>query len=77
MSVKSNGTTNGLYFYTGELAQMVERSLRMREARGSMPRFSTGHFLLLSWFIAAVELVQVSRNTEIARQRTDEVRNNM
>ena len=25
---------------SGELAQMVERSLRMREARGSMPRFS-------------------------------------
>ena len=27
-------------YFTGELAQMVERSLRMREARGSMPRFS-------------------------------------
>ena len=25
----------------GELAQMVERSLSMREVRGSMPRFST------------------------------------
>ena len=25
----------------GELAQMVERSIRIREARGSIPRFST------------------------------------
>ena len=25
---------------SGELAQMVERSLSMREVRGSMPRFS-------------------------------------
>ena len=31
---------------TGELAQMVERSLSMREVRGSMPRFSTYAFLL-------------------------------
>ena len=28
----------------GELAQMVERSLSMREVRGSMPRFSTTGF---------------------------------
>ena len=26
---------------TGDVAQMVERSLSMREALGSMPRFST------------------------------------
>ena len=29
----------------GELAQMVERSIRIREAPGSMPGFSTGIFL--------------------------------
>ena len=29
---------------SGELAQMVERSLSMREVRGSMPRFSTYYF---------------------------------
>ena len=29
----------------GELAQMVERSLSMREVRGSMPRFSKGQIL--------------------------------
>ena len=29
----------------GDLAQMVERSLSMREALGSMPRFSIFHFL--------------------------------
>ena len=29
----------------GELAQMVERSLSMREVRGSMPRFSKGGIL--------------------------------
>ena len=28
----------------GELAQMVERSIRIREARGSIPRFSTRNF---------------------------------
>ena len=28
----------------GELAQMVERSIRIREAPGSMPGFSTGIF---------------------------------
>ena len=28
----------------GELAQMVERTLSMREARGSMPRFSKSTF---------------------------------
>ena len=76
MSVKSNETTNGLYFYTGELAQMVERSLRMREARGSMPRFSTDPFILLAWFLATIELLQGSiiSNTEIlAKQSTNEV----
>jgi hypothetical protein len=32
---------NGPWSFTGgELAQMVERSLSMREVRGSMPRFS-------------------------------------
>ena len=30
---------------SGELAQMVERSLSMREVRGSMPRFSSNCFL--------------------------------
>ena len=30
---------------SGELAQMVERSLSMREVRGSMPRFSNNYFL--------------------------------
>ena len=29
----------------GELAQMVERSIRIREARGSIPRFSSWIFL--------------------------------
>ena len=29
----------------GELAQMVERSLSMREVRGSMPRFSNSAFI--------------------------------
>ena len=62
MSVKSNDTTNGLYFYTGELAQMVERSLRMREARGSMPRFSNDHFLLLVWIIALINFAGLYRN---------------
>ena len=33
--------SNGVHScYHGELAQMVERSLSMREVRGSMPRFS-------------------------------------
>ena len=31
----------------GELAQMVERPLRMREVPGSMPGFSTIFFCLL------------------------------
>ena len=75
MSVKSNETMNGLYFYTGELAQMVERSLRMREARGSMPRFSTDTFLLLAWFLATIELLQGSIVIQIlAKQSTNEVR---
>ena len=75
MSVKSNETINGLYFYTGELAQMVERSLRMREARGSMPRFSTDTFLLLAWFLATIELLQGSIVIQIlAKQSTNEVR---
>lgn len=30
--------------WRGELAQMVERSLSMREVRGSMPRFSRSTF---------------------------------
>ncbi len=30
-----------ILFSSGELAQMVERSLSMREAAGSMPAFST------------------------------------
>jgi hypothetical protein len=34
-----------LYMGAGDLAQMVERSLSMREALGSMPRFSS-YFLL-------------------------------
>ena len=29
---------------SGELAQMVERLLRMREVRGSMPRFSNSDY---------------------------------
>ena len=75
MSVKSNETMNGLYFYTGELAQMVERSLRMREARGSMPRFSTDTFLLLAWFLATIELLQGSIVIQkLAKQSTNEVR---
>ena len=32
---------SGSFGAQGELAQMVERSLSMREVRGSMPRFST------------------------------------
>ena len=38
------------YYHTssGELAQMVERSLSMREVRGSMPRFSKYWIFLLS-----------------------------
>ena len=75
MSVKFNETMNGLYFYTGELAQMVERSLRMREARGSMPRFSTDTFLLLAWFLATIELLQGSIVIQkLAKQSTNEVR---
>ena len=31
--------------WQGELAQMVERSIRIREARGSIPRFSSWIFL--------------------------------
>ena len=31
----------------GELAQMVERSIRIREARGSIPRFSTPIYFFL------------------------------
>ena len=75
MSVKSNETTIGLYFSTGELAQMVERSLRMREARGSMPRFSTDPFILLAWFLATIELLQGSIVIQkLAKQSTNEVR---
>ena len=40
MDVKSYHCISG-----GELAQMVERSLSMREVRGSMPRFSKGGIL--------------------------------
>ena len=31
-------------YQSGGVAQMVERSLSMREVRGSMPRASTGFF---------------------------------
>ena len=31
----------------GDVAQMVERSLCMREARGSIPRISSGHAFFL------------------------------
>lgn len=41
----------------GELAQMVERSLSMREVRGSMPRFSRRTFfdiaMVILWFLKA------------------------
>ena len=37
----------------GELAQMVERSLSMREVRGSMPRFSI--FPIYVYFISNTE----------------------
>ena len=33
---------DGVALTCGVLAQMVERSLRMREVRGSMPLYSTG-----------------------------------
>ena len=36
---------------SGELAQMVERSLSMREVRGSMPRFSTPDFQKCTHFV--------------------------
>ena len=35
---------------SGELAQMVERSLSMREVRGSMPRFSKSVYFATSFF---------------------------
>ena len=35
---------------SGELAQMVERSLSMREVPGSMPGFSTSIFFFLQFF---------------------------
>ena len=41
----------------GELAQMVERSLCMREARGSMPRFSK--FIYLFVFETSLIVLQV------------------
>ena len=43
---KSYIDKNGLQT-KGELAQMVERSIRIREAPGSMPGFSRGIFLSL------------------------------
>ena len=39
----------------GELAQMVERSLSMREALGSMPRFSNFNFAVVSCFTSLYE----------------------
>ena len=39
----------------GELAQMVERLLRMREVRGSMPRFSTSDY-----FAACIACINIS-----------------
>ena len=39
---------NGKSTETGELAQMVERSLCMREVPGSMPGFSTSVLLALT-----------------------------
>ena len=54
---------------------MVERSLSMREVRGSMPRFSTDTFLLLAWFLATIELLQGSIVVhKLAKQSTNEVR---
>ena len=40
--------TLGLVEFSGELAQMVERSLSMREVRGSMPRFSKSAYFATS-----------------------------
>ena len=37
----------------GELAQMVERSLSMREGRGSMPRFSIRSFFVICRLVSA------------------------
>ena len=39
--------------YDGALAQMVERSLSVREIPGSIPGFSKFFFLFFFWFIAS------------------------
>ena len=40
----------------GELAQMVERTLSMREARGSMPRFSKSTFGVVVTYFPSKEV---------------------
>ena len=52
--------------YTGELAQMVERSLSMGEARGSMPRFSTD----LDKLVFAAELILFGTRHGLTRLRS-------
>ena len=49
----------------GELAEMVERSLSMREVAGSMPAFSTGMFLV---FIHCAVLKNISNLYRYARK---------
>ena len=44
-----------LFKHVGELAQMVERSLSMREVPGSMPGFSTLFFPFFFFFFFLVE----------------------
>jgi hypothetical protein len=54
-----------LYHILGGVAHMVERSLRMREARGSIPRTSTFSHLLfmlsLPWSHLVVDFILRSR----------------
>ena len=49
----SNGIITNLagemYIYSGRVAQMAERSLSMREVRGSIPCFSTFEVLAQNW----------------------------
>ena len=55
---KSYIDENGLQT-KGELAQMVERSIRIREAPGSMPGFSRGIFFVAMTTAQKVGLAKV------------------
>jgi hypothetical protein len=55
--------TGRLYVPTGDVAQMVERSLCMREARGSIPRISIFFSVsLLLFFLSVLSFEQENKH---------------